>query len=583
MIRILVSLLPALVAALFTACSADEDGGLSPNIVLIMTDDQGWAQLGMRGDPVLKTPHLDQLASESVEFTRFYVSPVCAPTRASLMTGRYNYRTSVTDTWLGRAMMAPDEVTIAEMLFDAGYRTGIFGKWHLGDEFPMRAIDQGFEQAIVHKGGGIGQPSDPPGSDYFDPILFHNGVQKQYEGYCTDVYFNEAMRFIDEADERPFFIYLPTNAPHSPYLVADEYREPYAAQGLNDKDARIYGMITNIDDNVGRLLDHLESKNLRDNTIVIFMTDNGPTTQRFTAGLRGQKTQVYEGGIRAPFFMRWPARLPPEKIDTIAAHIDVAPTLLSAAGVEKPRRVRFDGRDLLALLDSEDPQAAANWPDRKIFIQSHRGDFPEMYRNMAVVSQRLKLIQPVAFNEPVPPDPTFELYDLETDPGEQRDIAGDGMNFRLANNLRADYEVWFRNVYDTRGFDPLPIYLGAEESDRVTFTRQDWRVVGDKGWGEGSIGSWRVNVQRGGIYDVQVDFKPKDVGGRVEVQLGSASAFEEFDSSADSVKLSGLEVQSGGAQLEVEVIRNAMIEGAWQVHVERVGDLPEAPEPAGAD
>ena len=309
-----------------------------PNIVLIMTDDQGWAQLGSHGDPVLKTPHLDALAEEAVEMTRFYVSPVCAPTRAALMTGRYNYRTGVVDTYLGRAMMHPDEVTIAEILGGNGYRTGIFGKWHLGDNYPLRTVDQGFQESVVHKGGGIGQPSDPPGSDYFDPILFHNGEQKQFSGYCTDVYFDEAMRWIGDGGDAPFFAYIPTNAPHSPYLVPDSYREPYAQQGLSDKDARIYGMITNIDENVGKLLAHLESTGLASNTIFIFMTDNGPTTRLYHAGLREQKGSVYENGIRVPFLARWPEQLEPRKTDRMGAHIDIAPTLLAAAGSGAPFR-----------------------------------------------------------------------------------------------------------------------------------------------------------------------------------------------------------------------------------------------------
>ncbi|MCY4121082.1 MAG: arylsulfatase, partial [Acidobacteria bacterium] len=306
LLRFPLCVLPFLLAPAFHAAPAANPHDVRPNIVLIITDDQGWAQLGSHGDPVLQTPHLDRLAAESVEMTRFYVSPVCAPTRAALLTGRYNYRTGVVDTYIGRAMMEPGEITIAEMLRDAGYRTGIFGKWHLGDNYPLRSTDQGFDESVVHRGGGIGQPSDPPaGSDYFDPILFHNGEQKRYRGYVTDILVDEAIRWIGDGGDRPFFAYVPTNAPHSPYLVPDSYRQPYSAQGLSDRDARIYGMITNIDDNAGRLLAHLEERDLSGDTIVIFMTDNGPTTRLYHAGLRAQKGSVYENGIRVPFFARW--------------------------------------------------------------------------------------------------------------------------------------------------------------------------------------------------------------------------------------------------------------------------------------
>ncbi len=291
---------------LLLACGAfEDDRQVHPNVVAIMTDDQRRTQLGSHGDPILQTPHLDSLAAESIEMTRFYVTPVCAPTRAALMTGRYNYRTGVVNTFLGRVMMDPAEVTTAEMLRDSGYRTGIFAKWRLGDNYPQRTVDQGFLESVVDKGGGIGQPSDPPGSDYFDPILFHNGDQKQYSGYCTDVYFDEAIRWIGEGNGDLFFAYIPTNAPSSPYLVPDSYREPYSAQGLSNKDARIYGMITNIDDNAGRLMEHLEAQGLAGNTIFIVMTNNGPITRLYHSCLRQQKGSVYENGIRVPFLARW--------------------------------------------------------------------------------------------------------------------------------------------------------------------------------------------------------------------------------------------------------------------------------------
>ncbi|MDQ3651361.1 MAG: sulfatase-like hydrolase/transferase, partial [Acidobacteriota bacterium] len=260
-----------------------------PNVILIITDDQGHGDLGFHGNPKIKSPNIDRLARESTRFVNFYVSPVCAPTRASLMTGRYNYRTGVVDTYLGRAMMHPDEVTLAEMLSRAGYRTGIFGKWHLGDNYPMRPMDQGFEESLIHFGGGIGQPSDPAvpgGSSYFDPVLQHNGKQVKTKGYCSDVYTDAAINFITENRNKPFFTYLAFNAPHTPLQVPRSYFEQYKGMKLDrsefpstghtlpanvdsDTTAKVYGMVTNIDDNLGRLFSKLEELRIADNTILI--------------------------------------------------------------------------------------------------------------------------------------------------------------------------------------------------------------------------------------------------------------------------------------------------------------------------
>ncbi len=353
------------VASAIAAPAAPLRNAASPNVILILTDDQGFGDLSCHGNPHLRTPHIDSLARAGVEFTQFHVSPVCSPTRSCLMTGRYNYRTGAIDTFLGRAMMYPEEVTLAEMLGSAGYRTGIFGKWHLGDNYPMRAIDQGFQEAVNHLGGGISQPSDlPGGSSYFDPVVMHNGRVQQYKGYCTDVFTSEAIRFIEENRARPFFTYLATNAPHSPLQVDEKYVAPFRAKGLDETTAKVYGMVTNLDENIGRLLDRVKALGIEDNTIVIFMTDNGPQQPRYNAGMRGRKGTVYEGGIRVPFFVRWPRSLKPGRtVDRLAAHIDVVPTLLDACGVPAPKGLRLDGRSLMPLLRRE----KAEWPDRMIF------------------------------------------------------------------------------------------------------------------------------------------------------------------------------------------------------------------------
>ncbi|MGL4463377.1 MAG: sulfatase-like hydrolase/transferase, partial [Planctomycetia bacterium] len=311
-------------ALVATAADAVETKRKRPNVVLVMTDDQGYGDLGCHGNPIVRTPNLDRLSRESAVLPYFYVSPVCTPTRASLLTGRYNYRTRAIDTYRGRAMMDPAETTVAELLQPAGYTCGVFGKWHLGDVAPLRAVDQGFATALVHRGGGLGQSSDPPGAEgkYTDPVLFRNGAAEHCQGYCTDVYFTEGMKWAEEQADggRPFFLYLPTNAPHGPFndVPQDKYAyyksKAIAVDGfpvvggrgadpkLNaDVLARVYAMIENVDDNVGRLLAWLDARGLADDTLVLFLTDNGEATAGYNAGLRGRKTEVYDGGIRSPF------------------------------------------------------------------------------------------------------------------------------------------------------------------------------------------------------------------------------------------------------------------------------------------
>lgn len=518
----------------------------APNIILVITDDQGWAQLGYRDHPVLNTPHLDRLAAESAEFTRFYASPVCAPTRASLMTGRYNYRTGVVDTYLGRAMMHPDEITLAEILRDAGYRTAIFGKWHLGDNYPLRATDQGFQKAVVHKGGGIGQPSDPPGNSYFDPILQRDNRPEKFTGYCTDIFFDQALAFIEAHRNDPFFVYLATNAPHAPYDVPEAYIEPYRSLGLDEREARIYGMIANIDENMGRLLERLRSLDVEQNTIVIFMTDNGPTTLHYTGGLRAQKGSVYEGGIRVPFLMRWPSRLQPSEIDRIAAHIDVLPTLLDAAGLEQGA-LSLDGISLLPLM--RDP--SASWPERSLFIQSHRGDVPQLYRAFAVVTQRFKLVQPLSFGEAPPPDAALQLYDLQIDPGEEKDLAA--TDPETVRRFRERYENWFAEVSSTRGYEPPRIYLGTPHENPVILTRQDWRVVGPDGWSDQHLGFWEVFVAASGRYRIRLQFGPSNESGEAELQIQDFSETLGFADGASELVFDSVPLSSGEARLEARL------------------------------
>ncbi len=289
-----------------------------PNIILMLTDDQGYGDLGAHGNPYLKTPNIEKIGEEGMEMTHFFAYPNCSASRAAILTGRYPYRTGVTAVTQVDHFMNTSEVTIAEILSDNGYRTGIFGKWHLGDNCPMRPTDQGFQEALVHKGGGIGQAAGPPGNTYFDPILEHNNVSKKYKGYCDDIFTDAALDFISKKNDEPFFAYLATNLPHFPLQVPNEKAAPFRKMGLHEDNALTYGMIDNIDTNVGRVLKRVKELGIEENTIIIFLSDNGPRHKRskndvypgrWDANLRGTKTSVYECGTRVPFFVQWPEKI----------------------------------------------------------------------------------------------------------------------------------------------------------------------------------------------------------------------------------------------------------------------------------
>jgi arylsulfatase A-like enzyme len=498
-----------------------------PNVIVIITDDQGHGDLGIHGNPVIRTPNLDRLARESVRCENFYVSPVCAPTRASLLTGRYNYRTGVTDTFLGRAMMHPDETTLAEIFRGAGYRTGIFGKWHLGDNFPMRPMDQGFDESLVHKGGGIAQPSDPPGGDsYFDATLYRNGKAVKSKGYCTDVFTDAAIEFIKMNRRRPFLMWLAYNAPHAPLQLPEKYRAMYTNLDLGrfptngfvhtnkvdlETTARVYGMVTCVDDNVGRLMRQIDK--LAENTIVVFLTDNGPQQPRYNSGMRERKGSVHDGGIRVPFFVRWPGRLSPgREVTELAAHIDLLPTLLEACSVSLPANLKLDGRSLWPLLTGQ----RLNWPARTVFFQWHRGDGPELNRACAARSDHYKLVQALGVNAPSTNAPTFKLFDMRIDPFERNDIAA--AHPEIVERLRGEYGRWFKDVSSTRGYGPVRMHVGAAQENPVQLTRQDWRGP-RAGWNTNSIGHWEVLVTRGGDYEVTVDYPalPEDATLRLAI------------------------------------------------------------------
>ncbi len=554
-----------------------------PNVILMMTDDQGIGDFGINGNKLIETPNIDAMAAKSGSLTTFYVSPVCSPTRASLMTGRYNQRTRCIDTWLGRSMMDPDEFTLAEALKAAGYRTGLFGKWHLGDCYPMRPQDQGFDDVLMHRGGGLAQPSEPleNGRRYTDPILFDEaGEAVKTKGYCTDVYFDAALEFIGDGKGKPFFIYLPTNAPHGPYHdVPEDLRKHYMTKDLTvlqarppkgprkaqvqDQLARIAAMITNEDHNVGRLMAHLKKNGLTNNTMVIRMNDNGPNTMRYVGDMRGMKTNVHEGGVRSPFWLHWPERIPAGlKVDALTAHIDVMPTILEACGAKMGPH-RLDGRSFLALFTTPD---TIRWPSRKIVIQSHRGTSAQRYHHFMLRDGDWKLLHPSGFGkESFKGEPKFELYDLKDDPGERKNLATERPE--VLARLKKDYEAWFADVSSTRpnNYAPPRVIVGTEHENPTALTQQDW--LGTT-WRQGAMGHWIVAVAKPVTAQINVIFHPNVVTeNEATITLKVGGKEIQQTSKAGTIRYDGVILQKGEVRLEAIRREGGKEVGAYQLIV----------------
>ncbi len=442
-----------------TACAAEPLAGSRPNIVFVLTDDQGYGDISAHGNPVLKTPNLDRLHKEGIRFTDFHVSPTCSPTRSALLTGRHEFKNGVTHTILERERLTPKATTIAQVLASAGYTTGIFGKWHLGDEPDRWPSNRGFNEMFIHGCGGIGQSypgscGDVPGNSYFDPTILHNGKFEKTKGYCTDVFFNQAMKWIEnvKGKGKPFFCYIPTNAPHAPLNVpaADEARYKDKVKQANV--AKFFGMIANIDDNVGRLLEKIKELGLENDTLVIFMNDNGGTAgvQVYNAGMRGSKVTPWLGGTRASSFWRWPGTLTPADSDRLTAHIDFFPTLAELAGAKLTDEVtmQVEGRSLVPLL--QNPKA--DWPDRTLF--THVGRWPKGAKvddfklaGCSVRTPRWHLVSAGKAKQ------KWELYDVAKDLGEQTDVAT--MHPEVVKKLQAEYDTWWAS---------LPPYLVNEDA-----------------------------------------------------------------------------------------------------------------------
>ena len=496
-----VCILIVVAAVLPSAESADK-----PNVVIVITDDQGYGDLSCHGNPILKTPQIDKLYAESVRLKDYHVSPTCSPTRSAFLTGHWTNRTGVWHTIMGRSMLRENEVTMGQVFKDAGYATGMFGKWHLGDNYPYRPEDRGYTEVMRHGGGGVGQTPDYWDNAYFDGSYWHNGTPEPVKGFCTDVFFDYAKKFIksSKAAGKPFLAYVATNAPHGPMHAPEASSAPYA--GVNNVGLQnFYGMIANIDDNVGQLRTLLDDEGLTENTIFIFTTDNGSSSgwKTFNAGMRDGKGSEYDGGHRVPFFVHWPEGklVDGRDVTPITAHVDVLPTLIDLCDIPKPEGVKFDGVSIAPLMS---PDIAVKWMDRILVTDSQRVKDPIKWRKSSVMTSQWRLIN------------GKELYDIGNDPGQRSDVASGHPD--VVERLTKFYDAWWEELLPTFQNDTA-IYLGHPRDNPARLTSHDWITTKLTPWnqsqirkamnGKGNTGFWNVMVHEDGDYEVRLRCWPE--------------------------------------------------------------------------
>ncbi len=492
----LVSAFAVLVSAMAFSASAQQ-----PNVIVVMTDDQGYGDLSAHGNPVLRTPSMDKLHSQSVRFTDFHVAPMCTPSRGQLLTGRDAIDNGASFVCMGRSLVREELPTMAKIFGGAGYATGHFGKWHLGDNYPFRPQDRGFQETVHHGAWGITSLADYFGNDYFNDHYRHNGRIEQYTGYCTDVWFEEAMAWIrrQTRDEKPFLVYLPTNAPHVPLWVPQKYIDPYLGK-VESRIAKFFGMIASIDENMGRLTALLDELEIADDTIFVFLGDNGTAQGEtvFNAGMRGKKRSLYEGGHRVPLFLRWPAGDigAPRDVDALTHVQDVLPTLLDLTGVAAPSEAAFDGVSVAPLLRGEKQDLS----DRMLVTQ-YGGVF-EKHRDAAVMWNKWRLVN------------GKELYDVGKDPGQAKDV---GEEFsETAAKMRAHYDQWWDELMPAAEAYQ-PIVVGGRAENPARLSASDWNGVycdnpGCVRDGQALSGPWSIRVERAGRYRFSLRRWPKESG-----------------------------------------------------------------------
>ena len=517
-----------------------------PNVIVVMTDDQGYPELSVHGNPILKTPNLDRLHGQSLRLEDYHVSPMCAPTRGQLMTGLDAARNGATNVSSGRALLRPEIPTMANFFGDAGYTTGIFGKWHLGANYPFRPEDRGFDETVWFPSSHIGSVPDYWGNDYFDDTYINNGKLKQYKGYCTDVFFEEALSFIKQSAEsgKPFLAYIAPNTPHGPLVAKEEDEKAIAeilaqeefanmGRGLKARLADYLGMVRNIDTNMGALMKFLSNEGLRDDTIVVFQTDNGSThgPLYYNAGMRGMKTELWEGGHRVPCLISWPngGLAKPQAIDGLTQVQDMLPTLLDLCNILTDRK--FDGMSLAPVLRGrttvpEDRMLVINYSRMPGFV-NYPTPFAQtlMYRNQGeVLWKRWRLLE------------DRELYNLETDPLQTTNVID--KHPKVLAKLRNRLDEWWADV-GPHANDVQRVVIGSEHENPSRLTGCEWLDVfidqqRQIRVGQQKSGYWMLEVAEDGEYDFELRRWPKEIdrpiiapseGGQGAMDIDTASFY----------------------------------------------------------
>lgn len=487
-----------------------------PNVIVIMSDDMG-NNLASVGNPWLKTPNVDRLHNQSIRLTNFHQAIMCTPSRTAMMTGKYSLRTGAWRTSVGRSHMRTEETTIAEVFKENGYATGQFGKWHLGDVWPFRASDQGFDESVNFKCGGISQISDYWGNDYFDDTYYHNDKPQKYEGYCTDVFFSETMRFIKETkDEKPFMVYLAPNVAHLPAIVADKYAKPWLEKGHNKKQSIFYGMITNLDENMGRLMHFLEAEGIADNTILVFTTDDGtagyaaqfdkegwPLKDGFNMGQRGGKGAAYEGGHRVFSYIKWSggALKGGTEMKQLSSVMDVFPTLLDLCQIESKKQLSVDG---ISFKDGLYGKAIKGNKERTICLSKLTPEKPlDFKRNKyCVIEGDWRYVN------------RKELYNVKNDRAQCNNV------YDSHPDIIADMEEKLQSFLKKNAQDretPVRFVLGDKNHKKIDLTAQD--LWGNSVFTQGQVekhqkgsGPWKVQFINSGKYQITLSRYPLHTG-----------------------------------------------------------------------